>query len=898
MTAPTRITLLLLVFGLVVFTVTAQFVTVREPSVRQAAYTANAGELTGDVIVGQTFVAEGPNLSGIAIMFATYTGREISAPITFHLRDSIAATEDIRTAEVAPTELGDNQFHQFIFKPIPDSGDRTFFFFVEAPAAATNEAVTVDVSTQDPYHRGSAYIMRGRGETYDADRLARSGKPTIDLAFTTFHTVPLNKAILTRSREIVRDTITTWDEREHAYRLWGISLVPALLFIGFLWCVRNLTDTPEHPLSRRLKWFVLLILAALGFWLRYRYAQTLPLTFDEGNYLYDAKILQEGQLAGGDGYVKAPLFIGWIALWQWLMGDTVMAGRLASIVASVLTLFPIYSLGRELKNRQTGLMAAAAWALMGSTIIGSIYVHTQPVALFFGVSGLAVLWAALRGTTPKLTFFAAKTIPAVTPWFILAGILLGLGVASRKSILALGLVPMILILAEGKNWRFRLRHLITVGIGFLLIISLFLGGAYKIYGSEGVLEAIGINSAEDGLIAPEDPEQIRAYSLRGMTPFFRESMPLILLSLLGWGFCLEAMVRHVIQFFLRRRLSKPAMFALDYVVPKLGWLAPLAVFHWAYTFFFEYEGNAFHIFGMVQAWQAMAALLIVAALIPREETQAYAIDDDADIKPSLQPGAKLPPNVISGSDYARATAYRGLPLSTTPLWWSLSASLFFPAWVGGLMVFYMNWIKFHANYIAEFLPPLAIYGGAGALFFIWRLQQSVLWNSSNLFLLWLRGVLKVVTVFVLLWTMFISNYITYVHEHTGTFTQQAAQEAAAWARENIPPNERIFTGAALIPYLSGHHVALDIAHPRWYAYEFTRKNPKRLNTFLPSIEEMLTAYRQTEWLLLESQTGFSFLMEYSEIEGGIERNFEPVHAIENGGNTITFYRRIRPESGE
>jgi hypothetical protein len=109
-------------------------------------------------------------------------------------------------------------------------------------------------------------------------------------------------------------------------------------------------------------------------------------------------------------------------------------------------------------------------------------------------------------------------------------------------------------------------------------------------------------------------------------------------------------------------------------------------------------------------------------------------------------------------------------------------------------------------------------------------------------------------------------------------------------------DQTIFTGAAAIPYLSGHRVALDIAHPRWYAYEFTRKNPERLNTFLPPAEEMVQAWRDAEWVLLDKQTGFSFLMEYSEIEAGLEADFETVHGVENGSNTLVFKRRIRPSA--
>jgi len=202
--------------------------------------------------------------------------------------------------------------------------------------------------------------------------------------------------------------------------------------------------------------------------------------------------------------------------------------------------------------------------------------------------------------------------------------------------------------------------------------------------------------------------------------------------------------------------------------------------------------------------------------------------------------------------------------------------------VGGLVFLYIHWFKFHANYISEFIPPLVILAGFGGYGLLRRMRELPR-------VLRLLG--QIVFIATLFWAAMVSNYITYLYEHTGQFDQKAAQEAAQWAKEHIPIKEPIFTGAALIPYLSGHHTALDIAHPRWYAYEFTRKDPERLNTFLPPAEEMLKSFRETPWLLMDQQTSFSFLMEYSEIEQSIPRDFTPVTTIDNGGNPLTFYHR-------
>jgi hypothetical protein len=257
----------------------------------------------------------------------------------------------------------------------------------------------------------------------------------------------------------------------------------------------------------------------------------------------------------------------------------------------------------------------------------------------------------------------------------------------------------------------------------------------------------------------------------------------------------------------------------------------------------EYEGDSAMVFGMRELWYWMAAVIVMVAWLPA------------------------------------AGKLRGSARHT------LSAALIGPLWAGGLVIFYMNWIKFHANYIGEFLPPLVVLAGI-AVPAVWdrikRLQFSLLKIAVGGF-----------AAAVAVWALFVTNFVTFTHPHTGTFELAALAEAAAWAQQNIPPHEPIFTGAAAVPYLSGHAVSLDIAHPRWYAYEFTRKDIGRINTFLPPAEEMVQAFRDADWFLLESQTGFSFLMEYSEIEAGLERDFESVKGISNGSNTLTFYRRVR-----
>ncbi len=794
--------------ALAVVVAAGELVPVRQAGERQTSYTANTGELTAGNLVGQTFTASRDRLSAVAVMIATYSGRVDTGTVQLQVRKSAANPDTIRTAAAGVEEMGNNQLHRFDFKPIENSKGKKYFFLVTSPGGRAGSAVTVDISTEDPYPLGSAYIVRGQADSnYDGKVIAQSGKQAIDTAFELYYTVPLRQAVVSQTTAAAHALISSWGEERGRYLLWATAAWPAILTMVLLLFLRPLSAKPGRAL---------LALFLLAVALRLVYAHQMPLTNDEGNYLYDARTLLRGKLAGGDGYVKAPLVVGWLALWQFLLGNTIAAGRWASVFIGAATLFPLYWLGKNLGGRKIGLAGAGLWALLGVTSVFNIYVHTQPLAVFFGTLGLAVLLHFLRGKDKGRG-----------KWLFAAGVLLGLGVISRKSILALGLVPLALIVTENFDWKARAKDIITVAVGFLLVVGIFLAGASAVYGTEGFWEALGANSAEDSIsgLDPAQRQQVRAYSIRGMTPFFRESLPLILLSLIGLGV--------VLQRLAARSAGSAGSSVRRILKVKLWWAAPLLIFWWAWGFFSKYEGSSVMVFDMERLWYAMAAVLLLAAVL-----------------------------------------YNGQRVVSRDMKGKLSAVLAPALWLAGLLFFYMNWIKFHANYIGEFLPPLVLLAA---------FARPVITSRK----------LRWAAVPVLLWALFVSGYVTLAFEHTGTFQLDAAKEAANWAQRNIPMDEPIFTGAAVVPYLSGHRAALDIAHPRWYAYEFTRKDTGRLNTFLPPAERMVRAFRDAKWFLMDKQTDFSFLMEYPEIKSGLESDFERVQGISNGSNTLTFYKRIR-----
>ncbi|MGH9857919.1 MAG: hypothetical protein ACRD4B_08755, partial [Acidobacteriota bacterium] len=344
MTSVGKITWSVVILGAAGAALASQIIEVRQRDVRINEYTANSGELTKDVLVGQTFTASDDNLAGISVMFGTYSGRRNTAPIEFHLRQSVNATEDLRVARAHPSQFGDNQLYRFDFEPLPDSGDRVYFFYVVSPQGEEGNAVAVDLHTGDPYHLGTAYLVPDFSSLTDSAAIAGSGKQTIDLSFATHYSVVLREAIVDSAVGYVRHFIATWDEKQGYYHLWLQAMAPAA---GFVLISLFIVSPRLYSLIERVgipvvanSSLILLFLAALL--LRILYASELPVTNDEGNYLYDAWMVREGVLAGGDGYVKAPLVLLWVSFWQWILGNTIIAGRLSSVVIGSLTIVPIY----------------------------------------------------------------------------------------------------------------------------------------------------------------------------------------------------------------------------------------------------------------------------------------------------------------------------------------------------------------------------------------------------------------------------------------------------------------------------------------------------------------------------------------------------------------------------
>ncbi|MCX6784060.1 MAG: glycosyltransferase family 39 protein [candidate division WWE3 bacterium] len=211
-------------------------------------------------------------------------------------------------------------------------------------------------------------------------------------------------------------------------------------------------------LSKKQELFLTLIVfviaVAIGFYLRYVAASTLPMINDEGSYLFDAYLLGQGHLPFLTSFSRAPVFMIPLALWLKIFGVSILSGRLFAVLVSLGSSVVLYFLGKELKGKALGVVAFVIFATISPVAIHGSYVLTENLEIFLGLLGSLFLIYSLR----------------TRPWFlsIASGVCFGLAIATRETaaVYPLFLCIAILVLRFSKQTLLRLAlcGLATFGV--------------------------------------------------------------------------------------------------------------------------------------------------------------------------------------------------------------------------------------------------------------------------------------------------------------------------------------------------------------------------------------------------------------------------------------------------
>ncbi len=156
------------------------------------------------------------------------------------------------------------------------------------------------------------------------------------------------------------------------------------------------------------------------------------------------------------GYYSKPPMIAWIiGASTWLFGNTVLGIRLPAALLSTLSLIPLYLLSKRLFNEKVGLAAVLiSISNPGACLPGFVMTIDAPL-LFFWSLGLYTLWLALEEPQRPL-------------WWIITGIVTGLGLLSKQTMAAFWALAAIYVLANRNRRALIKRPWPYLAIGIFL----------------------------------------------------------------------------------------------------------------------------------------------------------------------------------------------------------------------------------------------------------------------------------------------------------------------------------------------------------------------------------------------------------------------------------------------
>lgn len=118
---------------------------------------SRSAEVVGNTRVGQGFTAPYPGLFRIELAL---DGARVNTPhpVTFHLKTSPSATEDLWSTEFSTSDTLSDPLRSFEFPVMRDSKARTYYFYLESPESPPGDALAVRYGPEAIVDGGSAYL--------------------------------------------------------------------------------------------------------------------------------------------------------------------------------------------------------------------------------------------------------------------------------------------------------------------------------------------------------------------------------------------------------------------------------------------------------------------------------------------------------------------------------------------------------------------------------------------------------------------------------------------------------------------------------------------------------------------------------------------------------------------
>ena len=176
----------------------------------------------------------------------------------------------------------------------------------------------------------------------------------------------------------------------------------------------------------------------------------IPLDVEEAYYLSWTSHLEAGY------YSKPPLLSWVLAAYSALFGDSVLALKSLAVLFYSATALVVYALGARLYSARTGAWAALTFQSLPVVGLLSLFTSTDaPLMLFWALS----LYGFVRATEHD-----------ELRWWLLLGVVAGLGLLSKYTTGALAVGLLLVLLADpGSRRRLRSRGL-WLGLGVALLV--------------------------------------------------------------------------------------------------------------------------------------------------------------------------------------------------------------------------------------------------------------------------------------------------------------------------------------------------------------------------------------------------------------------------------------------
>jgi len=216
------------------------------------------------------------------------------------------------------------------------------------------------------------------------------------------------------------------------------------------------------------KYAVLLsLIILLGFAAKYIIINYEWIDTDEGNYIYDAKLLLEGARPFEDFYLKDVMYISILALFGKIFGFSLIIGRLLSIIFSLVTAIFVYKIGSMLHDKKTGLVACIIYIFMPFTIFWDSLIREYTLLMM--LVGIAIYYAIKFTRTEKPAYMIANS------FFMFLALL------TRRSVALLIIMELILLAYMYRNrLNFMLKTFIYGFIGIAVPLVLLLIYSYAL----------------------------------------------------------------------------------------------------------------------------------------------------------------------------------------------------------------------------------------------------------------------------------------------------------------------------------------------------------------------------------------------------------------------------------